>query len=419
MTLVEFFDISPLQNISGALRFPVDTVYFVGTNNKKMQASAELCKKIWQRFGKNIDLKVLCVPKYDIQTAIDRLCDIISKDDRVIMDVSGGDDYLLACCGIAYERCKSSGVQLHHQSVRSNKFISFGEVICPPYEGVRINLTCDELIQLHGGKIIYENQKKNGTVKWDFETQDFRGDVEKMWNICRRDNRQWNRFSAKLGELEGASYDACGNRFSHNKENRNLLRVEIIKSDIRGKEALLNELMPQLKGLYNSGLITEFSDNDYTLSFKYKSRQVRQCLVKAGTVLELVTYLAAVSAVTKNGKRVYSDAMSGVVLDWDGTDNDKGNTENEIDGFFVKGMIPVFVSCKNGGVDENELYKLSSVANRFGIKYAKKVLVATDLQKNYTSLKYFKARADEMGVVIIDGVHRMTFSEISKKLANI
>ena len=78
----------------------------------------------------------------------------------------------------------------------------------------------------------------------------------------------------------------------------------------------------------------------------------------------------------------------------------------------------MFVSCKNGGVDENELYKLNSVAEHFGTRYAKKVLVATDLQKNYSSLRFFKSRADEMGITIIDGVHRMTFGELCKRLAN-
>lgn len=85
----------------------------------------------------------------------------------------------------------------------------------------------------------------------------------------------------------------------------------------------------------------------------------------------------------------------------------------------VKGMIPYFVSCKNGNVDENELYKLSAVATHFGVKYAKKILVATDLQKNYSSLQRFIGRAKEMNIKIIDGVHKMTFAEFSKKLANI
>ena len=47
----------------------------------------------------------------------------------------------------------------------------------------------------------------------------------------------------------------------------------------------------------------------------------------------------------------------------------------------MRGVIPVFVSCKNGAVDSNELYKLNTVADRFGSIYAKKIIAATYLGK--------------------------------------
>lgn len=413
MTLIEIFDRSPLQNISGVLKFPVDKVYLAGSNARKMKAVEPVYRKIWERHGKNVEIRLVSIPTYDMIYAADKISEIIKSEKDVLIDVSGGSDYLLAASGIAYERCKSENVQLQHVSVRSGKFVSFGNTICKPDESKHIKLSCDELIELHGGKIVYAEEKKSGTVRWDFHKDGFRDDVIKMWDICKKDNRAWNRNCARLGELENFAHGAYGDKYNVH------LDVDVSRSYAyaKNKKQLLSELDAHLKKLADASLINYREDDDI-IHFRFKNEKVRQCLLKAGNAIELITYLAATEAKNKRGNKVYCDALSGVVLDWDGKTGGKNDTENEIDGLFINGIIPVFVSCKNGGVDENELYKLSSVAEHFGTRYAKKVLVATDLQKNFSSLNYFLTRADEMGIIIIDGVHRMTFAELCKRLAN-
>ena len=73
------------------------------------------------------------------------------------------------------------------------------------------------------------------------------------------------------------------------------------------------------------------------------------------------------------------DCMVGVHLDWDGViyNHSLKDTLNEIDVLSLRGVIPTFISCKNGKVTAEELYKLNTVAHRFGGQYSKKVLVAT------------------------------------------
>ena len=419
MTVVELFDVSPLQNLSGVLNFPADTIYFAGSNYRLMTQNEKVYRDILLRYGIKAEIKYLCIPKYDISFAVEKFCEIAKSDKDVIFDVSGGDDYILAAAGIAAGRCASSGIALQHFSVRSGRFVSFGNAEHVSQRKGRINLTADEMIELHGGKIVYEDEKRSGTVRWDFEKDDFREDVLKMWNLCRRDCREWNKNCARMGELENFAHSLIGDRYAVLDE------VSIPKKYAlsSGKSALLCELTPHLETLAANGLITRYTNSSKILKFCFKNRQVRGCLLKAGNALELMTYMTAKNLKNRHGINMFSDTLSGVVLDWDGkihTGNDIiKDTENEIDGLFIKGMIPVFVSCKNGNVDENELYKLSCVAEKFGIKYAKKVLVATDLQKSYTSQQRFYGRATEMGIKIIDGVHRMTESEFARKLASI
>ena len=110
-------------------------------------------------------------------------------------------------------------------------------------------------------------------------------------------------------------------------------------------------------------------------------------------------------------------------MDWDGefheSEDEKKDTENEIDVVLMRGLTPLFISCKNGSVNENELYKLDAVTNRLGGKYAKKALVATYLGKKQNSIEYFRQRAKDMNITLIDGVHLLDEEEFERTIKNI
>ena len=74
----------------------------------------------------------------------------------------------------------------------------------------------------------------------------------------------------------------------------------------------------------------------------------------------------------------------------------------------MKGMVPFFISCKNGTIDVEELYKVHTVAERFGGPYARKVLICTTWGSlNQRKQAVLKDRAREMGIYILEGVHNM------------
>ena len=61
----------------------------------------------------------------------------------------------------------------------------------------------------------------------------------------------------------------------------------------------------------------------------------------------------------------------------------------------IENNRPTFISCKIGSVDQMALYELETVANRFGGKYAKKVL-ATAQPLSAAHMQ----RAKEMGIEV-------------------
>ena len=69
---------------------------------------------------------------------------------------------------------------------------------------------------------------------------------------------------------------------------------------------------------------------------------------------------------------------------------------NEIDVLLLEGYVPVFISCKNGKINQMPLYELDAVASRFGGKYVKKQLAITQP----TSRAHLN-RAKEMGIEVI------------------
>ena len=82
-------------------------------------------------------------------------------------------------------------------------------------------------------------------------------------------------------------------------------------------------------------------------------------------------------------------------------------------------VVPVFVSCKNGIVTADELYKLNTVAERFGGEYSQKVLIATSIQSLGEAGEYLRQRAEDMNIRIIEDVQNLDDAELERKLKSL
>lgn len=128
-------------------------------------------------------------------------------------------------------------------------------------------------------------------------------------------------------------------------------------------------------------------------------------------------FTTAAGLLDENAIPVY-DALNGVVIDWDGELHDEPafETKNEIDVLLMHDIVPVFISCKNGIVTSDELYKLNTVAERFGGPFAKKILVTTAIDLIGESGLYIRQRAKDMNIRLIDNVQEINDNELAKTL---
>ena len=231
------------------------------------------------------------------------------------------------------------------------------------------------------------------------------------WKICRKNPRLWN---SQIGTI-GALCDIF--------RKRDTLRVEFNENDAcsllskRGsKYTRVARIMLELEkyGLI-SGLVME-----KTVSFRFKNHQVKRCLTTSGQALELAVANKMLSLTEKDGSPLYHDVKVGVVIDWDGGDGkDEYRTVNEIDVMAMKDAVPIFISCKNGAFDVNELYKLNTVAERFGDKYAKKLLITTQSAKSSSKYEHIFARMSDMGIRSITNAAERSDAEIERILRSL
>lgn len=409
MTIVEFFDKNDIENIVNLIEFEPEKIIFVGDKKKKIEQAIARYTIIAEKRNIKVQFEPNGLPKNNLSVIVDKLTDIVNENEQCIFDLSGGETLYLVAVGIVAQKYPDK-VRLHKFNITSGQLYDY-DMNESKSEAKEVEISIEENICAYGGKIIYESDRPGATYKWNFD-EDFIVDIKKMWEICRRDPSRWN---AQMNTLDKVS--VCF-------ENESTLRISFDKEEAKEiikKQGNAFVFIPgMLKALDDKGVIKELQMDDGVVSFEFKNEQVKRCLTKAGQLLELFVAVKALSCKDKDGKQLYHDVQVGVVIDWDGeVDTTKPNVENEVDVILQKDLIPIFISCKNGALDVNELYKLNSVADEFGGKYAKKVLVATELDKMHMRGEVIRARANELGIRVIKDIDNKGSQEIERELKSL
>lgn len=320
--------------------------------------------------------------------------EVLNNNDGCCFDLTGGKELLLTAVGEIVINCKVPVFQFDIENDELIKIANCEDLKNPQ----KTYFSIEEYIMLNGAKVIKSERRHLDNV--------FFKDVEKIWNICRNDCNLWNKQSNFFSKLESVD------------QNPGKLYVDVDISKLSKSE--VDDTI--LKELEKEKLIFNYFKNDKKISFRYKNHMVKKCIVKAGNILELYGYSIA-NEINKEIPGFFYDIDIGVNVDWDGIihpiyDSTK-DTKNEIDLVFIKGLSIIFVSCKNGDVKKEALYELNTVAEKYGGKYAKKVLLTTHMADYLPSKDYLKQRAEDMNITVIDGVHDMDKKGFIDALKNI
>ena len=412
MTAIEFFDKTPLENVISALTLAPKKIIFIGDKNV-MEKNKEKYYKFIDSRKLEIELDFEPIIKNQLNNIVDVLSRIVEAEDECVFDLTGGEDLVLVAIGIISQKYKEKNIQMQRFNVNN------GRVTDCDYDGQIIyagepEITVEQSINLNGGFVRYEKNHDDRTYKWETD-EDFVRDVKNLWEQCRVNPGLWNTRLNVLSSVE---------ELYENKELDISYHIPTLIDFMKRNNDKYISLGGFLKYLEKNKYIFNLTDDGVNVSFRYKNGQIKRCLTQAGTILELRVLVAAREAVDKrSGKPCYTDSMSGVYIDWDGQFHERGDaakdTENEIDVILMKGITPLFISCKNGKVDDDELYKLESVTSRFGGVYARKYLIATYLGKRADSMGYFRQRAKDMNIKLVEGVHELEPAAFDKLIGNL
>lgn len=423
MTIIEFYDNDAIENICSCMIHAPDEVIVVAPYDNQIGRMKTRFESFLREKGFDVRFTSCRIPARDVEAIASKLLEEIRTREDCVMDLTGGDDLYLVAAGILYERCKSNEdlkgrLQLHRVSVRNGGVIDVdrdGVVLtgdCPP------SLSVSDVIRIYGGRIVGDRERETGealpanaSYSWDPEEPGFSDDVDAMWKICIDNPGFWNVMLRIIGT---ADYLAKKEREEQGRIGDDL-RIEVamdhLKEELNNAGMFLPEKKPYdkrtafLNALQKCGVLREWvcEDDGPLFVLEFKNEQVKRCLTIAGQLLEMKVYLAALMA-QEDGKKLFRDVRTGVFIDWDGEPGEEEGSvfiQNEIDVVMTRGMVPVFVSCKNGAFDANELNKLNTVATRFGGKYAQKLLIATSLEK-CGNKDFILARADKMNITVVD-----------------
>ena len=381
---IEFLDEEPLENVITSLHYQIDKTIFFGysdTIEKRKESTENFLKK----YCGVSEVVFHPVSRTNLESILKTMRGVVEKEraqkNKVFFDVTGGESLILVTFGILSTELKCS---MHMYDVEKQKLVELNRDIKPfmsetaPAREVALNL--DSFIEMYGGVINYRLQKENKYV----DDPEFEQEILKLWDISSKNPDHWNQFSnflkgcCRQEEDKKASLKVC-------LSTRDVLE-QLRKNNRFRTPAMLNRLLDECA---KAGFLLNVVHENGRYEFTYKNERVKEYLWDAGSVLEMYTFLQE----RKNS----DDCRVGVHLDWDGVIHNQPSldTLNEIDVLTLNGCIPTFISCKNGNVNQMALYELETVADKFGGKYAKKVLVAPQKLTDTHLL-----RAKEMGIEV-------------------
>jgi len=382
--LIEFFDEEPIENLITCTHFHMDKVICFGYRPMMSLEARGKLKRCHKKLCGDHEMEFVEVPYGELNEIVKLMDEAIGKEvkagNQCFFDLTGGGDLILVAMGILSAKYPTP---MHTYNVRTGKLnvieqpdVKSIEELAERHEK---KLTLDHIIGFYGGKIDYNAQKD---YKNHLDDESFKNDAKAMWKVAVRNPKKWNGFSAFL---------------------RNCMEFQLTDLMVDAGAADVKRMMKKAPGIYsvkeihqylqmlgNAGVLQNVAADQDGISFEYRNYMTKEVLHDAGCILELHTYYDFV----ESGR--YSDVRVGAHITWeDDTWYDDDNVKNEIDVLALEGNIPVFVSCKNGKVDQMALYELDTVAKRFGGRRAKKVLVVGQkLSSGYAK------RAAEMGIEV-------------------
>jgi len=392
---IEFFSDEALENVMTLLAYKPGKIIFLGHKYLMITKKINSLRRFAERISPETELDFIEVPRDDLDSIIKTLSKIADDYPEARYELTGGSELILMAFGYI-----SATKNLNN--LRIDPFSNFelemkGGNVSKKFN--RLQMTVEDDIVLHGGSLAEET---GSFSTWRF-TDEFLADIRSIWKCAAELKHKWNLYCSNV--------ENCIKRFPGDEAG--LFRIP---------KSALGSSVELFRIMNNIHMIHDYHENGKSIRFYFKNEMIKNILTKTGNILELHVYEVATRSVT------FNDAVIGAVIDW-GNESETHvpyqhggtpDTINEIDVILMRGLIPTFISCKSGKASSLALHELQTITHRFGGNYAKKALVlANPCDTNSSGSSFFKQRAKEMHIWVIDNVYNMTDEELLSRLNRI
>ncbi len=367
-TLIELYDERPIENVLGTETFrPEETVYICPPEVYEDRELREALENYFQLRGCRVKLSFVPVSLLDAVKVESTLKKVIASREDCAVDISGGTDAALFAAGAV-----SDSIPVFTYSRKRNTFYEIRNAPFARSLPCTVRLNAEACFLMAGGRLL-PGREDNRVLK------DKIPQMDRLFRIYAEHRRIWNRQIAwfqRVSSAEPGELDARGPR--------------TVKAD-HGNVTVNEEL---LRALAEEQLIEEPDLTGEEIYFRFPDETVRFWLRDIGSVLELRVYRACLEA------GVFDDVILSAVVNWHGGTNKTDAVTNEIDVMAVRGIQPVFISCKTGEIKTEALNELAILRDRFGGKGSRAVIVTSSGATR--SRTVMRRRAAELEIEVIE-----------------
>ena len=367
-TLIELYDERPLENVLGTEMFhPEEMIILCPPEVVSDKALRESLSRYFEYRGCSVKLTTAGVSLLDAEKVEKQLQKILETHEDCAIDISGGTDASLFAAGAV---CGDTPVFTY-----SRKKNSFFEIQNAPFAR---SLPCDVTLDakacfLMAGGTLLPGREDNEELKNKLPQ------IDQIFAIFRKYRREWRR---QIGYIQAISSAEPGILSAEGPKT-----VKVDHGRVTADEALLQELS-------SAGLIRDYQAGADRISFTFPDETVRFWLRDIGSVLELQVYRACLEA------GCFDDVVLSAVVNWEGGSTQRNSVTNEIDVMAVKGVEPIFISCKTSDIKTEALNELAVLRDRFGGKGSRAIIVTSAPASRNRAL--MRMRAAELNIEVIE-----------------
>ncbi len=401
-TYVEFFSDEALENVMCLLEYKPKRIIYLGYKVTMVTRKIKSLRQFASIISPNTELEFIEVQRDNLDACIKALNNVSEKYPDAYYELTGGGEMLLIAFGFI---SASRDLKTLRIDPYTGLEVNMLPGMRPSQHRDKIQISVKENMILHGGQL---TRQTGSYSTWSF-TKEFKEDIRTIWDIARRLEHKWTRYCSVIEDVIKAN--PCDESGYYVLPKSSLGEAGTLFGKLNGK-----------------GMLKDFTQDNKRLRFRFKNSSIKHIVTKTGNILELHVY-----EVASRAPEVFTDRIIGAMIDWNGDKSESEkqtfasdyerymhssyDTINEIDVILMRSTAPIFISCKSGKAGSNSLHELETVTRRFGGKYASKALaMALPLESSNNGTSFFRERAKEMHIWVIDNIYHMSDEELLNKL---